>query len=48
MVRLLAQNPGIQEELRVKPELADGDFPHRQSVFVRTLERLPVRLHPKA
>ncbi|MGB7478054.1 MAG: cytochrome P450, partial [Polyangiales bacterium] len=29
-------------------ELADGDFPHRQSVFVRTLERLPVRLHPKA
>ncbi|MBT8451523.1 MAG: cytochrome P450 [Deltaproteobacteria bacterium] len=29
-------------------ELADGDFPHRQSVFVRTLERLPVRLHPRA
>ncbi len=29
-------------------ELADGDFPHRQSVFVRTLERLPVRLRPKA
>jgi cytochrome P450 len=28
-------------------ELADGDFPHRQSVFVRTLERLPVKLHPK-
>ena len=28
-------------------ELADGDFPHRQSVFVRTLERLPVRVHPK-
>ena len=28
-------------------ELADGDFPHRQSVFVRTLERLPVRLHPR-
>ncbi len=25
-------------------ELADGDFPHRKSVFVRTLERLPVRL----
>jgi len=29
-------------------ELADGDFPHRPSVFVRTLERLPVRLHPRA
>lgn len=28
-------------------ELADDDFPHRQSVFVRTLERLPVRLHPR-
>ena len=28
-------------------ELADGDFPHRQSVFVRTLERLPVLVHPK-
>jgi cytochrome P450 len=28
-------------------ELGQGDFPHRQSVFVRTLERLPVKLHPK-
>lgn len=28
-------------------ELGHGDFPHRQSVFVRTLERLPVKLHPK-
>lgn len=28
-------------------ELADGDFPHRQSVFVRTLERLPVRVTPR-
>ena len=28
-------------------ELAGDDFPHRESVFVRTLERLPVRLHPK-
>jgi len=25
-------------------ELADGDYHHRRSVFVRTLERLPVRL----
>lgn len=29
-------------------ELADGDFPHRKSVFVRTLERLPVRVRPKS
>ena len=28
-------------------ELGPGDFPHRRSVFVRTLERLPVKLHPK-
>lgn len=28
-------------------ELAEGDFPHRKSVFVRTLERLPVKVHPK-
>ena len=29
-------------------ELGPGDFPHRESVFVRTLERLPVKLHPKS
>ncbi|RLB42207.1 MAG: hypothetical protein DRH30_05245 [Deltaproteobacteria bacterium] len=29
-------------------ELGHGDFPHRESVFVRTLERLPVKVHPKA
>lgn len=28
-------------------ELAGDDFPHRQSVFVRTLERLPIKVHPK-
>ena len=28
-------------------ELAGDDFPHRKSVFVRTLERLPVRVRPK-
>jgi cytochrome P450 len=28
-------------------ELGEGDFPHRKSVFVRTLERLPVKVHPK-
>ena len=28
-------------------ELGKGDFPHRKSVFVRTLERLPVKVHPK-
>lgn len=28
-------------------ELGDGDFRHRKSVFVRTLERLPVRVRPK-
>jgi cytochrome P450 len=28
-------------------ELAGTDYPHRQSVFVRTLERLPIKLHPK-
>ncbi len=28
-------------------ELAGNDFPHRKSVFVRTLERLPIKLHPK-
>jgi cytochrome P450 len=28
-------------------ELGDGEFPHRKSVFVRTLERLPVKVHPK-
>jgi cytochrome P450 len=28
-------------------ELDDTDFSHRPSVFVRTLERLPVKLHPK-
>lgn len=28
-------------------ELAGTDFPHRRSVFVRTLERLPIKLHPK-
>ena len=28
-------------------ELNGSDFPHRQSVFVRTLERLPVKVHPK-
>ena len=29
-------------------ELGEGDFPHRESVFVRTLERLPVKVYPKA
>ena len=28
-------------------ELGEGDFPHRRSVFVRTLERLPLKVHPK-
>lgn len=28
-------------------ELAGDDFSHRRSVFVRTLERLPIRVHPK-
>ena len=28
-------------------ELGEGDFPHRKSVFVRTLERLPIKVHPK-
>lgn len=28
-------------------ELGTGDFPHRRSVFVRTLERLPVKVYPK-
>jgi cytochrome P450 len=28
-------------------ELNGHDFPHRQSVFVRTLERLPIKLYPK-
>jgi cytochrome P450 len=28
-------------------ELGAGDFSHRKSVFVRTLERLPVKVHPK-
>lgn len=27
-------------------ELNGADFPHRQSVFVRTLERLPIKVHP--
>ena len=26
-------------------ELGEGDFPHRRSVFVRTLERLPIKVH---
>jgi cytochrome P450 len=28
-------------------ELNGTDFPHRQSVFVRTLERLPIKVHPR-
>ena len=28
-------------------ELNGTDYPHRQSVFVRTLERLPIKVHPK-
>lgn len=28
-------------------ELDGTDFPHRQSVFVRTLERLPIKVHPR-
>jgi hypothetical protein len=28
-------------------ELGEGDFPHRKSVFVRTLERLPIKVHRK-
>jgi cytochrome P450 len=28
-------------------ELGRGRHPHRQSVFVRTLERLPIKVHPK-
>lgn len=28
-------------------ELSGTDFPHRRSVFVRTLERLPIKLYPK-
>jgi cytochrome P450 len=28
-------------------ELGSGNFPHRKSVFVRTLERLPVKVHPR-
>jgi cytochrome P450 len=28
-------------------ELNGNDFPHRHSVFVRTLERLPIKLYPK-
>jgi len=28
-------------------ELASNDFSHRQSVFVRTLERLPIKVRPK-
>jgi cytochrome P450 len=28
-------------------ELGEGEFPHRKSVFVRTLERLPVKVHAK-
>lgn len=28
-------------------ELDGADFPHRQSVFVRTLERLPIKVHPR-
>jgi cytochrome P450 len=28
-------------------ELDGNDFPHRQSVFVRTLERLPIKLYPR-
>jgi cytochrome P450 len=28
-------------------ELDGNDFPHRKSVFVRTLERLPIKVHPK-
>ncbi len=27
-------------------ELGSGRFPHRQSVFVRTLERLPIKVYP--
>ena len=29
-------------------ELDGDDFPHRRSVFVRTLERLPIKVYPKS